>query len=203
MGNKLLIITVLLTGMFSCVKQEKMPYLGPRTVNENGDTAYFSIPPFEVTNQDGETVTNESLKGNIYVSEFFFTSCPTICPIMTGQLMRVHEKFKNEERLKIVSFTLDPDYDTPEKLKDHAKRLGINTNQWWFLNDKKSETYELAQKGYFVTALEDSAEPGGIVHSGKVSLIDGDGHIRAYYDGTVEADVNVLINDIATLLEEK
>ena len=123
---------------------------------KQGDSVYFSIPSFEATNQNGETVTNKSLKGNIYVSEFFFTSCPTICPVMTGQLMRVHEKFKDEERFKIVSFTLDPDYDTPEQLKDHAKRLGIDTHQWWFLNDKKSETYELAQKGYFVTAVEDS-----------------------------------------------
>lgn len=197
-----LLIVLALVGLFSCVKEKKLPFLGPKSVNEAGDSVYFSIPPFEAVNQDGDTVTNESLKGNIYVSEFFFTSCPTICPLMTGQLMRVHEKFKQEDRFKIVSFTLDPAYDTPEKLKDHAKRLDINTDQWWFLNDKKSETYALAQKGYFVTALEDSAEPGGIVHSGKVSLIDGNGHIRAYYDGTVEADVNVLINDIATLLAE-
>lgn len=201
MKNKAIIILVLV-GLFSCGKQNKLPYLGPRSVNETGDSVYFSIPSFEATNQNGETITNKSLKGNIYVSEFFFTSCPTICPVMTGQLMRVHEKFKNENRFKIVSFTLDPEYDTPEKLKDHAKRLSIDTHQWWFLNDKKSETYALAQKGYFVTALEDKEAPGGIVHSGKVSLIDGDGHIRAYYDGTVEDDVNVLMKDIATLLAE-
>ncbi len=201
MESRLLFIIVLL-GLISCGKDKKLPHLGPKSVNEAGDTVYFSIPPFEATNQDGEIITNKSLKGNVYVSEFFFTSCPTICPVMTGQLLRVHEKFKNEDRLKIVSYTLDPEYDTPAKLQDHAQRLGIDTNQWWFLNDKKSETYELAQKGYFVTALEDSTQPGGIVHSGKVSLIDGKGHIRGYYDGTVEADVNVLINDIATLLAE-
>lgn len=198
-----LIFLLVATLLFSCGKQKRLPILGPKSVEESGDTSYFTIPPFEAINQNGEVINNESLKGNIYIAEFFFTSCPTICPIMTEQLFRVHEKFKSEDRLKIVSFTLDPEYDTPEKLQDHAVRRGIDIHQWWFLNDKKSETYELAQKGYFVTALEDSSEPGGIVHSGKVSLIDKKGRIRAYYDGTIEADVNVLINDIATLLEEK
>ena len=202
MKNSLVALVIALV-VFGCGKEKQLPILGPRYVNEQGDSVFFSIPEFEATRQDGTLITNNDLKGKIYVAEFFFTSCPTICPIMTGQLLRVHEKFKEEDRLKIVSFTLDPKYDTPERMTDHAERLGINTNQWWFLNDKKSETYELAQKGYFVTAIEDESQPGGIVHSGKVSLIDGNGHIRAYYDGTIEADVNVLINDISILLSEE
>ena len=198
--NSLVVLAVVL--LFGCTKQKPLPKLGPVEVNEVGDSIPFSIPAFSYTRQDGEPVNNQSLKGKVYVSEFFFTSCPSICPIMTSQLLRVHEKFVGEDRLKIVSFTLDPDYDTPARMAEHAQRLGINTQQWWFLNGDKATTYQLAQKGFFVTAIQDSTEPGGVVHSGKVSLIDGDGHVRGYYDGTVEQDVNLLINDISILLSE-
>lgn len=191
-----------MVALLGCTKQKPLPKLGPVVVNEVGDSVPFSIPTFSYTRQDGETVNNQSVKGKVYVAEFFFTSCPSICPIMTSQLLRVHEKFAADDRLKILSFTLDPDYDTPARMAEHAERLGINTKQWWFLNGDKATTYQLAQKGFFVTAIQDPTEPGGIVHSGKVSLVDGDGHVRGYYDGTIEQDVNVLINDIATLLSE-
>lgn len=201
MKNKFIIILVGLT-LLSCRESAKLPVLGPTSVNEAGDSVKFSVPSYSYVSQNNEVITNESLKGKVYVAEFFFTSCPSICPIMTSQLLRVHEKFKENELVRIVSFTLDPKYDTPARMKEHAERLGIDTKQWLFLNGDKAKTYELAQKGFFVTALEDATQPGGIVHSGKVSLIDGDGHVRGYYDGTIEQDVNLLINDISILLSE-
>lgn len=200
--NSKFVLVLFIGVLFSCSKQDKLPILGPRTVGDSGDSIFFSIPEFSYTSQDNEVITNKSLEGKVYVAEFFFTSCPSICPVMTSQLLRVQEKFKGNKNLKIVSFTLDPKYDTPERMKDHAQRLGVDTEQWLFLNGEKAATYNLAQKGFFVTAIEDETQPGGIVHSGKVSLIDGKGHVRGYYDGTVEDDVNLLINDISNLLTE-
>lgn len=200
--SKLLIYTLLIGLVASCSKPEALPFLGPKTVNELGDTNYFTIPSYEFVNHEGEITTSESLKGTIYVAEFFFTSCPSICPVMAKQLIRVHEKFAHDSTIKIVSFTLDPEYDTPERLKDHALRQDIDLDRWVFLNGTKQKTYELAQKGFFVTAIEDNTQPGGVVHSGRVALIDKQGRLRGYYDATKEEEVNVLINDLAILRNE-
>ena len=152
-------------------------------------------------NQDSVVVSQSKLSETIYVADFFYTSCPSICPTMAQQLLKVHDKWKNDTRFKIVSFSLDPDYDTPSRLKEYAFNLGIDTKQWMFLNGKKDLVYQLAE-GYFTAAVEDKKVPGGILHSGKLILIDKEGHIRGFYDGTEDYGIEKLLDDIPVLLQD-
>lgn len=187
-----------------------LPILGNRDVKiteKNGqtiiDTIYQTIPDFMFLNQDGDTITRKTVNGKIYVADFFFTSCPTICPVMKKQMIRVFEKYKGDTSLLILSHTIDPDYDTLALLKDYATRLGADGKQWMFLRANREYTFELAEKGYYATAMADSTEPGGYVHSGGFILIDRLGRVRGIYNGTVEEEVNHLIEDIAVLKNEK
>jgi protein SCO1/2 len=144
-------------------------------------------------------VTNETVEGKIYVADFFFTSCRTICPIMKTQMMRVYEKVKDDPEVLLVSHTIDPEYDTVALLHDYADRLGVKSDKWHFLTGSKDSIYYLAQTSYFVTAMEDEADQDGFIHSGAFLLIDKKGRIRGKYDGTKQEDVDKLVQDIAVL----
>lgn len=167
------------------------------------DTVYHKIADFSFTNQDGETVTNASVAGKVYVADFFFTTCPTICPIMKKEMLRVYDQFGDNPDFKILSHTIDPNYDTQEVLKDYAQKLGIEDAKTWnFLTGDPEKIYEIGQTSYLTTAMEDQAEPGGFLHSGAFLLIDQNGHIRGVYDGTKSDQVNKLLSDIPKLLGE-
>ncbi len=185
----------------------KLPYLGEPMFSsheENGklvpDTIYPKIPAFSFTNQDGKTVTEKTFDG-IYVADFFFTTCPTICPKMKAELLRVYEAFKNEQRVKILSHTIDPDYDTVEVLHEYASRLQVTSDKWNFVTGDKDSIYGMADY-YMVSAEEAPNEPGGYVHSGALILIDQNKFIRGMYDGTKPEEVDQLIKDIPLLLSE-
>jgi protein SCO1/2 len=152
--------------------------------------------------QDSAIITNKTLDGKIYVADFFFTSCRTICPIMKSQMMRVYEKIKSDPEVLLVSHTIDPEYDTVALLHDYADRLGVSSDKWHFLTGSKDSIYYLAQTSYFVTAMEDDADPDGFIHSGAFLLIDKEGRIRGKYDGTKDEDVNKLLEDIQILKKE-
>lgn len=202
-----LCLIVLLTGC----QEKKLPVFGQREVNTREvdgkqvtDTVYHTIAPFEFTNQDNQTITNETFKGKIYVADFFFTSCRTICPIMKTQMLRVYEKIQDDPDVLILSHTIDPEYDTVALLHDFAKRLDVKTEKWHFASGQpKDYVFNLAQTSYFATAMEDKAEPDGFIHSGAFLLIDRKGRIRGKYDGTKEEDVNRLITDINVLKGEQ
>ncbi len=187
----------------------ELPILGNREVQEfemEGktitDTVYHKIADFSFTNQEGKTITNASMQGKVYVADFFFTTCPTICPIMKTQMLRVYEKFKDEPRFQILSHTLDPVHDTPELLKDYAYKIGVEDDKTWhFLSGDQEKIFEIGQTSYLTTAMADQNEPGGILHSGAFVLIDQDGHIRGVYDGTKEDQVDRLMKDIPKLLK--
>jgi protein SCO1/2 len=187
-----------------------LPILGRKEVQErviNGetiqDTIYHTIGDFRFVDQDSSWVTPESFEGKIYVADFFFTSCPTICPIMKTQMLRVFEEFKDNPDVMILSHTIDPEYDTVALLKDFAERIGVMDNKKWkFVTGEKEEIYKIGQTRYMVSATEDSSEPGGFVHSGAFLLVDKDQRIRGIYDGTKEEQVNKLIKDIPRLLKE-
>lgn len=187
----------------------ELPILGNREVLEfemEGktitDTVYHKIASFSFTNQEGKTITNASLEGKIYVADFFFTTCPTICPIMKTQMLRVFEKFKDESQFQIVSHTLDPIHDTPQLLKEYAAKIGVeDDNTWHFLSGDQEKIFEIGQTSYLTTAMADQSEPGGILHSGAFVLVDQNGHIRGVYDGTKEDQVNRLMKDIPKLLK--
>lgn len=189
--------------LFSCTakKEEKLPIFGERVV-EGSDTIYHTIPPFQFVDQDSNLVTNESFKDKIYVSDFFFTSCRTICPIMKTQMLRVYDSIKTDPDILLLSHTIDPDYDTVALLHDFAERLGVNSMKWHFVTGIKDSIYRVAQTGYFATAMEDKSVPDGFIHSGAFLLIDKDRRIRGKYDGTKEEDVNRLLVDIKKLKRE-
>jgi protein SCO1/2 len=166
------------------------------------DTVYQTIPPFKFINQYGDSISSKNLDGKIYVADFFFTSCPSICPIMQRNMLNVYNAFKGADDVKILSYTIDPKYDSVPVLKKYADRLGITGNSWWLLQGKKDSTYELAEKHFLVTVKKDSTVTGGYIHQGFFVLIDKQKRIRGSYDGTNEQQVSQLIEDIKTLKAE-
>jgi protein SCO1/2 len=178
----------------------------PVTKTVNGkqvtDTIYQTIPKFKFVNQYGDTITNKSLDGDIYVADFFFTTCPSICPIMHRNMLQVYNAFKNTGDFKIISHTIDPKHDSVPILKKYADKLGVTGNTWWFLQGKKEDTYQLGEKSSLVTIKQDDGTQGGYVHQGYFVLIDKQKRIRGSYDGTDPKQVEQLIADIKTLRAE-
>jgi protein SCO1/2 len=166
------------------------------------DTIYHTIPDFSFTNQNGEVITQDTFKDKIYVADFFFTTCPTICPIMKTQMLRVYEKFKDNPEVMILSHTIDPKHDSVAVLYEFADRLGVTGNMWQFVTGDQDEIYDIGQNSYMVTAREDPGEPGGYLHSGALLLVDKERRIRGIYDGTLEEKVDILMKDIDKLLKE-
>lgn len=189
--------------LFSCIKEKDraLPIFGEREL-VNNDTVYHTIANFRFVNQDSAEVTNDTFKGKIYVADFFFTSCRTICPLMKTQMVRVYDTIQSDPEVMILSHTIDPEYDTVALLRDFADRLGAKSDKWHFVTGVKDSIYHIAQTSYFATAMEDKSEPDGFIHSGAFLLIDKQRRIRGKYDGTKEEDVNRLIADIARLKKE-
>ena len=191
------------TSIFSCENSSrKLPIMGERDF-VNGDSVFHTIPDFAFINQDSLPITNKTYEGKIYITDFFFTTCPTICPVMKKQLLRVYEKYKENPKVGILSHTIDPRHDSVQVLKEYATRLGIEGNMWNFVTGDKSKIYKLGEKSYYITAGEDSTAAGGIIHSGAFILVDTKRRVRGIYDGTKETDVTKLIKDMEVLLNEK
>lgn len=173
--------------------------------NEDGvvDTLYHRIPSFEFTNQNAETFNSSQLDGNIYVANFFFATCPTICPKMSTNMLQVQDRFKDRDDLKLISFTVNPEHDTPEVLKEYSKKVHANDKKWNFLTASKDSIYDVAFNGFFVSAQKDSIAPGGFLHSSNLILVDWNGRIRGYFDGTSVSETNDLFDAIDILLVEK
>ncbi|EIM76687.1 electron transport protein SCO1/SenC [Nitritalea halalkaliphila LW7] len=192
-------------------EEGELPFLGQKTIDTfemEGktvtDTAYHKIADFSFLNQAGERVDNFTVDGKVYVADFFFTSCPTICPIMKTQMLRVYEAFGDEPDFKILSHSIDPEHDTVELLAQFASDLGVeDTRTWHFLTGDQEKIFEIGQTSYLTTAMEDKDEPGGYLHSGAFVLIDQNGHIRGIYDGTREDQVDRLLKDIPKLLKKE
>ena len=196
--------------LWSCnSSDDKLPILGEReaiTKVVDGktvtDSVYQTIPDFKFFSQYGDTVTAKTLAGKIYVADFFFTTCPTICPKMKVQLKRVYEKFKDNPNVMLLSHTIDPAHDSVAVLREFADNLGVTGRQWLFVTGDREQIYDIGQNSYLVTAQADSSAPGGVVHSGAFILVDKARHIRGIYDGTTEAGVDKLMKDMERLLAE-
>lgn len=205
-----IITFVLLTGVLIACGKKKLPILGERAVDVkivNGkeviDTIYQTVPDFSLTNQDGKIIDQNITNGKIYVADFFFVTCPTICPRMKKNLLTIYNAYKGNSNILFLSHTIDPEHDSVSVLNDFAERLGADSKQWHFLTGNRDSIYELATHGYYATALPDSTEPGGYVHSGGLILIDKNKRVRGVYDGTSEKETKTLIEDIELLLDEK
>ncbi|OEK02251.1 electron transporter SenC [Roseivirga sp. 4D4] len=209
-GLILLIITVLLVTCWSCDNNngpQKLPILGRQEFKEvDGklDTIYHTIPEFSFWDQDSLEVTLASFEGKVYVADFFFGTCPTICPIMKQQMLRVYDRFKDNPEFGILSHTIDPAHDTVAYLKDFSMRLGVpDSKVWKFVTGDQDEIYRIGSaEGYLVPVGEDADAPGGFIHSGAFILIDKEKRIRGLYDGTKPIEVDALMNDIPKLLAE-
>lgn len=185
-----------------------LPYYHPVDVQELSDgtvdTIWHTIPDFTFINQDGDIITQDYFKGHIYIADFFFTTCPSICPVMTTQMRQLYWKLdkKSYQDVYFLSHTVNPDYDTPEVLKDYASKLEIDFDRWVFVTGDKKDIYQQGVTGYFLAAQEDVMAPGGFLHSEMFVLVDKEGRIRGYYDGTNSDDVGRLAEDVALLIAD-
>lgn len=169
-------------------------------------------PKFELINQDNQKISNETYKGKVYVLEFFFSTCPSICPKMNLSMLSIENKFFGNPNFGIVSITINPETDTPQVLKSHRKSLGVTSSNWNFLTGDKNYIFDLSNKGFNIYAGENSKVNGGFEHSGLFALIDKNGMIRCrkdnfgnpilYYDGLDKQGVWDIQHDIAILLKE-
>lgn len=195
------------------VKGNRLDNVGSKNAKEDGKLLTIGpAPKFELTNQDGVKVSNETYKGKVYVLEFFFTTCPSICPKMNMSMLEIEKTFFGNPNFGIVSITIDPGHDSPAVLKDHAKLLGVKSSNWNFLTGDKSVIMDLSNKGFNLYAGENAKVNGGFEHSGLFALIDKDGKIRCrkdefgnpilYYDGLDKKGVREIQEDIKVLLEE-
>jgi len=182
------------------VTHPPLPILGQTKILK-GDTVHHKIPPFLFLDQDSSEVTNKTLSSNLYIADFFFMSCPTICPKVKKQMLRIHDRYIDNDKIKLVSHTLDPKRDTPHRLKQYAENLGVKKDKWLFLCGEKSMVFDLAGS-YYVTARADPDAPGGFDHSGKILLVDTNGHIRAFAEGTDRDDVTEFFGAIDRLIRE-
>ncbi|MCX2483909.1 SCO family protein [Pedobacter sp. MR2016-24] len=203
--RKIIIYSLLLlagaTGWTACTNQAKrLPYLQQEITGT--DTTYRTIPAFRFLNQDSLPVTEKDFNGKIYVADFFFTSCPTICPTMHRNLLKVYSKYLNNPEVKFASHTIDMKYDTPSRMKAYATKLGIKGTQWEFLWGTRDAVYAIAERNYLVSVGEDGKAAGGFVHQGYLVLVDKDKRIRGAYDGTEDEQVQQLMNDMDVLLAE-
>jgi len=196
------IITLLLgfTACDSVVSSEPLPILGNKEIVD-GETVYHTIRDWTFVNQDSVALSNKSLSDHIYISDVFFTSCPTICPKVMKQMLVLYDEFENDEMVKMVSFTIDPKRDDVERLKLYSSNLGVSSDKWHFLTGDKDNIYDVADD-YFIVAHPDSDAPGGFDHSGKIILTDKQGRVRAFAEGTDPETIPPFIKAVKRLIKE-
>lgn len=179
-----------------------LPILGEADVLAPGDTVYPRIPAFRLLDQDSSVVTPATFAGKVYIADFFFATCPSICPKMQSQMLRVYEKYKDDPRVSFLSHTIDPEHDSVPVLRDYAQRLGVpSARQWHFATAPRDTIFRLAGQ-YMVAAQRDSTAPGGAVHSGAFVLVDPQRHVRGQYDGVNPQEVDRLLAELPRLLKE-
>ena len=194
------------------VKGDRLDKVENHQTSESKLQKIGPAPKFELTNQNNNKISNSNYKGKVYVLEFFFSTCPSICPKMNKNMILIQNQFFGNPNFGIVSITIDPEHDTAEVLKVHAEQLGVKSSNWNFLTGDKKYIYDLANKGFNMYAGENSKVNGGFEHSGLFALIDKNGDIRCrkdeygnpilYYDGIEKEGVKALQQDISILLKE-
>lgn len=208
MKNILALAAVTITFIACESKTQKLPIIGERDVVEKVmdgktvvDTVYAAIPEFQFLNQDSTLISNKDFDNKIYVANFFFTHCPSICPTMQRNVLKAYQKYKGNEGVAFLSHSIDFKYDQPHILKSYATKLGVDNDQWQFVTGSKSAIYGISDK-YLVFTKEDENVPGGYDHSGYLVLIDHNKYIRGVYDGTSEEETEKLMKDMDILLAE-
>jgi len=163
---------------------------------------YHKIANFSLTNQNGNRISQRDYQGKIYVADFFFTTCPSICPIMTNNMVYIQSKIMDDPEVKLLSFSVTPEIDSVPQLKKYALEKGVNDKKWNLLTGDKKEIYTLARKSYFVVKEDGDGGPHDMIHTENFVLVDPEKRIRGYYDGTDKAAMENLLADLKTLKEE-
>jgi protein SCO1/2 len=162
---------------------------------------YHIISDFSLTNQEGQTITQDTYDGKIYVTDFFFTTCQTICPVMTSNMLELQDKLQDNPKVLLLSHTVMPEIDSVSQLKKYATQKKVNPTKWNLVTGSKQEIYNLARKQYLV-AKENPDDPLGLVHTENFVLIDTQKRIRGFYDGTLAQEMDRVIHDISVLQNE-
>jgi len=199
---KIALLTFTFLLLLSCQdKSLELPYIGDRK-ELDGTVTQHRIRPYQLTNHLGELVTNKTYKGRIQVVDFFFTSCPSICPKVAAQMKRIQNHVKTDDDVILLSHTIDPKRDSVSILKQYASKIGADDKLWHFLTGSKDLMMDLANEDYFVAALEAPDAPGGFDHSGKILLLDKDARIRGFCDGTDPNSVDEFMDKIDILRQQ-
>lgn len=213
-----LLSVIILTLFYNALKPAKsLKVYNPSDVNpELVDTTVqyirkdHHIADFAFINQNGKTITHKDYEGKIYVADFFFTTCPTICPIMTDNMVWLQEQIKDNPKVMLLSHSVTPDIDTPGVLKEYAKKKGVRDNKWNLVTGEKKDIYYIARKSYLAVKTTDSKQLYDMVHTENFILVDSKGRIRGFYNGTnldkpVDGEKNVkqLLEDINWLSEHE
>ncbi|MES2652654.1 MAG: SCO family protein [Bacteroidota bacterium] len=203
---KILVILTVLISFAGCSNEKKLPIYGDREakMNKDGvvDTIYQTIPAFGFLNQDSVMVTQDTFKDKVYIADFFFTSCSTICPIMHRNLKTIFDQYKDNSDVMFLSHTIDFKYDKPSVLKKYVQKLGVDGKKWQFVWGSKEDIYTIAEKSYLTVVEEDNTAPDGYIHQGWLVLIDKEKRMRGAYDGTKTEQVEQLKKDVEVLLAE-
>ena len=189
---------------FGCSQKKSsvlLPIYGEKKIIA-GDTIYHQIASFNLTNQIGQVVNQNTTKNKIYIANFFFASCQSICPMMSNQLQEVQKAFLADDSVLILSHSVNPLHDTVAVLSNYGDTYGAKTNKWHLLTGNKKQIYDLAKTSYLVNAFEDDGSPEGFLHSELFLLIDKKARIRGMYDGTNTSEVKKLIEDVKLLKQE-
>lgn len=202
------IITMIL--FYRALKPEKrLPIYQPAMVNfELVDSTlqhqkkYHRIANFTLTNQNGKKISQEDYKEKIYVADFFFTTCPTICPVMTKNMVALQNSFLNDPQVMLLSHSVTPDIDTEAQLKKYALEKGVKDQKWNLVTGNKKEIYQLARKSYLVAKEDGDGGPFDMIHTENFVLVDPDKRIRGFYDGTNLQEIAQLLEDIKVLKKE-
>lgn len=201
---------IIITLIYNVLKpQERLPVYQPDMVSkELVDSTiqevrkYHTVKDFQLLNQNGDTITQAFYDDKIYVADFFFTTCQTICPIMTDHMLKIQEKTKNDPEVLLLSHTVIPNYDSVPVLRKYADEKGIDDTKWNLVTGDKKQIYELARKSYLAAKSEGDAGPFDMIHTENFVLVDKHKRIRGFYDGTDAAAIEDLLHDIKVLKKE-
>lgn len=180
--------------------KKKLPIMGRKEINGK-DTTYHTVPDFELVSHRAEAISKLSFQDKIYIVDDFFTSCPTICPVVKKNEMAIAEAFLGDDRVQILSISIDHRRDSVPRLAEYARQIELPSDNWHLTTGDKDHVYDILN-GFFLIGLESEEAPGGFDHSGALILVDTKHRIRAVADGTDEDSVESFIHDIRTLLEE-
>ena len=206
----LVVSTIILALFYDALKPKKvLPIYQPSMVNyELVDSTlqhvkkYHKIAPFSFENQNGKTITQDDYEGKIYIADFFFTTCPTICPKMTANMVNIQEEILNDSTVMLLSYSVTPKIDSVLQLKKYAIEKGVNDEKWNLLTGNKKEIYTMARKSYLVVKENGDGGPYDMIHTENFILVDPEKRIRGFYDGTDTLAMRELLIDLEILKDE-